>query len=89
MPHAEQEGSGRRRPRRRGAAYFQLTAPWSRAPLCVLGDRYSEYEMRSPPIMILSQLFKNDIVAMNDNNYKDIEVKIMVCMWCVCVCGSA
>ena len=23
--------------------------PWSRAPLCVLGDRYSEYEMRSPP----------------------------------------
>jgi len=35
--------------RRRCAAYFQRTAPWSRAPLCVLGDRYSEYEMRSPP----------------------------------------
>jgi len=43
-----QQGSGRRRPRRRCAAYFQLTAPWSGAPLCVLGDRYSEYEIRSP-----------------------------------------
>jgi len=44
-----QEGSGRRRPRRRGAAYFQLTAPLSRAPLCVLGDRYSEFE-KSPAV---------------------------------------
>jgi len=34
-------------PRRHCAAYFQRTAPWSRAPLCVLGDRYSEYKMRN------------------------------------------
>jgi len=38
-----------RSPRRRCAAYFQRTAPWFRAPLCVPGDRYSEYEMRSSP----------------------------------------
>ena len=34
---------------RRCAAYFQRTVPWSRPPLCVFGDRYSEYEMRSSP----------------------------------------
>ena len=38
--------------RRRCAAYFQRTAPWSREPLCVLGDRYSEYEMRSSPLSL-------------------------------------
>ena len=36
-------------PHHRGDSYFQRTIPWSRAPLCVLRDRYSEYEMRSPP----------------------------------------
>ena len=34
---------------RRCATYFQRTVPWSRPPLCVFGDRYSEYEMRSFP----------------------------------------
>jgi len=35
--------------RRRCAAYFQRTVPWFRTPSCVLGDRYSEYEIRTSP----------------------------------------
>jgi len=36
-------------PRRLGATHLRRTSPWSRTPLCVFGDRYIEYEMRTLP----------------------------------------
>jgi len=46
--------SGRRRPRRRFAAYFQRTTPSPREPAVELGNRAREYEMRRFPLAIPS-----------------------------------